>query len=297
MMEMLGTRIVIPRITHGILVMVSLIEPLEPSFDADGRYVTYAYSAWYCQSLSNQVKTYHNVAVSSRHLPVGHRYENLPQSTFEASNTTLAVPDEGSVVVQQFSGIGGSQKVLPVAHGALREVGTLLPKPEELRQTARLSAHVPGEPFRPESVDRFTDGSRDILSTRKFDGEFGDVDRFVASEEHENVYRVTENFTRDLNQESTVMSKKELEEPKIRHRNEFIAEANKTKAERDRQSNKFPDLSPSIENHIDLSQSSEDERPDNVLHDSVILSSGVTPPKKIKKKKRQRAVLEKLHSL
>ncbi|KAL0233218.1 hypothetical protein GEMRC1_011963 [Eukaryota sp. GEM-RC1] len=81
------------------------------------------------------------------------------------------------------------------------------------------------------------------------------------------------------------MSKKELEEPKIRHRNELIAEANKTKAERDRQSNKFPDLSPSIENHIDLSQSSEDERPDNVLHDSVILSSGVTPPKKIKKKK------------
>ncbi|KAL0229616.1 hypothetical protein GEMRC1_013149 [Eukaryota sp. GEM-RC1] len=130
-----------PRITrdprHGIL-----IEPLEPSFDADGRYVTYAYSAWYCQSLSNQVKTYHNVAVSSRHLPVGYRYENLPQSTFEASNTTLAVPDEGSVVVQQFSGIGGSQKVLSVAHGALREVGTLLPKPEELRQTARLSAHV-----------------------------------------------------------------------------------------------------------------------------------------------------------
>ncbi|KAL0251508.1 hypothetical protein GEMRC1_000721 [Eukaryota sp. GEM-RC1] len=34
-----------------------------------------------------------------------------------------------------------------------------------------------------------------------------------------------------------------------------------------------------------LCQSSEDERPDNVLHDSVILSSGVTPPKKIKKKK------------
>ncbi|KAL0229626.1 hypothetical protein GEMRC1_013159 [Eukaryota sp. GEM-RC1] len=84
---------------------------------------------------------------------------------------------------------------------------------------------------------------------------------------------------------------KELEEPKIRHRNELIAKANNTKAERDRQSNKFPDLSPSIENHIDLSQSSEDERPDNVLHDSVILSSGVTPPKKIKKK-RQRAVLE-----
>ncbi|KAL0241588.1 hypothetical protein GEMRC1_006823 [Eukaryota sp. GEM-RC1] len=244
---------------HGIL-----IEPLEPSFDADGRYVTYAYSAWYCQSLSNQVKTYHNVAVSSRHLPL------FLMKVLWLSNS---------------SGIGGSQKVLPVAHGALREVGTLLPKPEELRQTARLSAHVPGEPFRPESVDRFTNGSRDILSTRKFDGEFGDVDRFVASEEHENVYRVTENFTRDLNQESTVMSKKELEEPKIRHRNELIAEANKTKAERDRQSNKFPDLSPSIENHIDLSQSSEDERPDNVLHDSVILSSGVTPPKKIKKKK------------
>ncbi|KAL0241575.1 hypothetical protein GEMRC1_006810 [Eukaryota sp. GEM-RC1] len=51
-----------------------LIESLDPSCDADGRYFTYAYSAWYCQSLSNQVKTYHNVAVSSRHLPVGHIY-------------------------------------------------------------------------------------------------------------------------------------------------------------------------------------------------------------------------------
>ncbi|KAL0246730.1 hypothetical protein GEMRC1_007941 [Eukaryota sp. GEM-RC1] len=85
---------------------------------------------------------------------------------------------------------------------------------------------------------------------------------------------------------------KELQQPKIRHRNEFIAEANKTKAERDRQSNKFPDLSPSIENHIDLSQSSEDERPDNVLHDSVFPSSGVTPPKKTKRKKDKEQLLK-----
>ncbi|KAL0246585.1 hypothetical protein GEMRC1_007797 [Eukaryota sp. GEM-RC1] len=271
---------------HGII-----IEPLEPKFSSDGLNVTYEYTAWYQHCLNNQSQIYHNVAISTKWLSPNHKYSHLPVSSFRDGNSRLEAPDVDSTRIIPFKGIGGSQRVLPLAAGALSEVGTVTPNQDELSRTERLTPVTPGEVEHPEVVDRFSiddEGfrSRNDESTAKFDEEKAST-RYLARMEHENVYRKPAAFAQGHNNaDSSVIHKDDLLKARKERAARVIAKAKQKRLDAEHQSKLIADLSPSIEDHIDLSSSSsEDERRANVLHDTPILSSGVT--QKIKKKSKK----------
>ncbi|KAL0231869.1 hypothetical protein GEMRC1_011273 [Eukaryota sp. GEM-RC1] len=221
--------------------------------------------------------------------PITINYSHLPVSTFQNGNSTTRVPNVESTRIIPFQGIGGSQRVLPLAAGALSENATDTPKQDELSRTQRLTPFAPGEIEHPEVVDRFSIDSfgfrsRNDQSTAKFNQEKA-CPRYVARMEHENVYRRPEFFADGHNNtESSVISKEELLRPRKERPERLIAEE-KRQREREAQSVVIDDSPLPIENHLNQSSSSEDELPDNVLHDSTILASGVTPKAKKPKKK------------
>ncbi|KAL0242844.1 hypothetical protein GEMRC1_005407 [Eukaryota sp. GEM-RC1] len=254
---------------HGII-----IEPLEPKYDADGMSVVYEYTAWYQHCLNNQSQIYHNVAISTEWLSPNHNYSHLQVSTFQNGNSTTRVPNVESTRIIPFQGIGSSQRVLPLAADALSENSTDTPKQDELSRTQRLTPFAPGEIEHPEVVDRFSIDSfgfrsRNDQSTAKLDQKKA-CPRYVARMEHENVYRKPEFFAdAHNNTESSVISKEELLRPRKECTERLIAEE-KRQREREAQSVVIDDSPLPIENHLNQSSSSEDELPDNVLHDSTI---------------------------
>ncbi|KAL0243323.1 hypothetical protein GEMRC1_005884 [Eukaryota sp. GEM-RC1] len=221
---------------HGII-----IEPLEPKFSSDGLNVTYEYTAWYQHCLNNQSQIYHNVAISTKWLSPNHKYSHLPVSSFRDGNSRLEAPDVDSTRIIPFNGIGGSQRVLPLAAGALSEVGTVTPNQDELSRTERLTPVTPGEVEHPEVVDRFSiddEGfrSRNDESTAKFDEENAST-RYVARMEHENVYRKPAAFAQGHNNaDSSVIHKDDLLKARKERAARLIAKAKQKRLDAEHQS-------------------------------------------------------------
>ncbi|KAL0242536.1 hypothetical protein GEMRC1_005099 [Eukaryota sp. GEM-RC1] len=207
---------------HGII-----IESLEPKYDADGM----------SHCLNNQSQIYHNVAISTEWLSPNHNYSHLPVSTFQNGNSTTRVPNVKSTRIIPFQGIGGSQRVLPLAAGALSENATDTPKQDDLSRTQRLTPFAPGEMEHPEVVDRlsidsFGFRSRNDQSSAKFDQKKA-CPRYVARMEHENVYRKPEFFAYGHNiTESSVISKEELLRPQKEPTERLIAEEKRQRKEK-----------------------------------------------------------------
>ncbi|KAL0251065.1 hypothetical protein GEMRC1_000279 [Eukaryota sp. GEM-RC1] len=147
-----------------------------------------------------------------------------------------------------FNGIGGSQRVLPLAAGALSEVGSKTPNQDEFSRTKRLAPVAPGEIEHPEVVDRFsidTFGfrSRNDRSTAKFD-EGKASTRYLARMEHENVYRKPEAFAQDHNNvESSVIHKDDLLKARKERAARVIAKEKQKRLDTEYQSKLMSDLS------------------------------------------------------
>ncbi|KAL0242410.1 hypothetical protein GEMRC1_005457 [Eukaryota sp. GEM-RC1] len=129
----------------------------------------------------------------------------------------------------KFSSDGLTVTVLPLAAGALSEVGTKTPNQDELSRTERLTPVAPGEVGHPEVVDRFsidTFGfrSRNDQSTAKFDEEKAST-RYLARMEHENVYRKTAFAQGHNNADSSVIHKDDLLKARKERAARVIAEA------------------------------------------------------------------------
>ncbi|KAL0251392.1 hypothetical protein GEMRC1_000605 [Eukaryota sp. GEM-RC1] len=187
---------------HGII-----IEPLVQIFSADGQSVSYEYSAWYLHSLNNKRKLYHNVS-----------YSHLPAATRVLDSLSTSPQDVDSVPVQPFSGIGGSQLVLPLASQAMCEKATFAPNLSDLNGLDSVQRFFPGEVYRPEQVDRFTHGLRDGISTQNFEAQFGGEERFISLEEHESVYRKPEGFAKGCDESmSMALSSEQLAQNRKNH--------------------------------------------------------------------------------
>ncbi|KAL0239651.1 hypothetical protein GEMRC1_009759 [Eukaryota sp. GEM-RC1] len=272
---------------HGII-----IEPLVQIFSADGQSVSYEYSAWYLHSLNNKRKLYHNVSVSTEWLPTGHQYSHLPAATRVLDSLSTSPQDVDSVPVQPFSGIGGSQLVLPLASQAMCEKATFAPNLSDLNGLDSVQRFFPGEVYRPEQVDRFTHGLRDGISTQNFEAQFGGEERFISLEEHESVYRKPEGFAKGCDESmSMALSSEQLAQNRKNH----VAHMTRSRKTPKRSNSiEISDLtsqskSPLAElsdvtDSMSEDSSSEDEEP-NVLADTPIILSGVPQRKDRTKKK------------